>query len=169
MDGVVNCLLPISGAICGFLVVLRAESFLEGVLNAVALIFITEIDDQLHGFLELDTMDTVQGFLIDQAMEEYEKQNLIREIPSVEFSDMHITTTEECGSLPSEGITFQPYEVFLNANQRPVNRCGFSSKSGKAKGGEKLRKGGMGIQVANKRSVTADCLLRKIEWQCRWV
>lgn len=49
---------------------LRGKTFLEGVLNAVALIFIIEIDDQLPGFLELDILDIVQSYLIDQAMDE---------------------------------------------------------------------------------------------------
>lgn len=93
MDFIVNFVLPILMTFCGFFVVLQAGNFLEGVLNAVALIFITEIDDQLPRFLELDTLDIVQGFLIDQAMEEYETQNLKEKIPSIEFSDMHITNT----------------------------------------------------------------------------
>ena len=122
----------------------------------MALIFITEIDDQLPAILELDTIDIVQGFLIDQAMEEYETQNLRNEIPRIEFSDMHITNTEECGSVPSRGVTFQPYEVFGESSQR----LGSSRKNTTG-----VRDGDMGQQIANKRSVTADCLLRKIEWQ----
>ena len=50
--------------------VLRGLTFLEGVLNAVALIFITEIDDQLPGLLEMDVLDIVQSYLVDQAMDE---------------------------------------------------------------------------------------------------
>ena len=129
----------------------------------MALIFITEIDDQLPGLLELDTMDIVQGFLIDQAMSEYETQDLYNKIPSIEFSDMHITNTEECGSVPSRGVTFQPYEVFGESSQRSSNRGGSARKVTEAR--VKVRKGDMGQQVANKRSVTKDCLLRKVEWQ----
>ena len=49
---------------------LRGLTFLDGVLNAVALIFITEIDDQLPSLLEMDVFDIVQSYLIDQAMDE---------------------------------------------------------------------------------------------------
>jgi hypothetical protein len=193
IDFIVNGILPIIIALCGFLVVLQAESFLEGVLNAVALIFITEIDDQLPKLLELDKKDIVQGFLIDQAMEEYKNQDLLEEIPSIEFSDMHITNTPESGSIPTSGVTFQPYEVkgyaedevegtikdiFIDAlSNRTVLRKDMrisyapdkmtfgNTEKAKDAVAEKHRKGDMGQQVANKRSVTVHCLLRKIEWQ----
>ncbi|CAB9518354.1 expressed unknown protein [Seminavis robusta] len=197
LDFIVNFVLPITMAFCGFLVVLRADNFLEGVLNAVALIFITEIDDQLPRLLELDTKDIVQGFLIDQAMEEYKSQDRDKEIPAIEFSDMIITNTAESGSIPTSGITFQPYEVFdgddgerevsvdspstpfcpsgamsrsstserrrrssmFSASQ--VEQRGRSSLLSSPRGGERRT----GQQVANKRQVSAHCLLRKIEWQ----
>lgn len=69
----------------------------------------------------------------------------------------HITNTEESGSIPSRGITFQPYEVFGEdslKDRRCIPTAKLTRKSAKGS-----------FQVANKRSVTADCLLRKISWQ----
>lgn len=178
MDFVVNAILPVSVALFGFFVVLQAETFLDGVLNVVALFFITEIDDQLPRLLELDIAEIVQGFLIDQAMEEYETQDLDKEIQPIQFSDIHVTNTKESGSIPSRGVTFQPYEVFgetslkdttddtyssMSFHRQPSTRRGGSRKSNKSI--SRVREGDMGQQVANKRSVTSDCLLRKIEWQ----
>jgi hypothetical protein len=158
--------------------VLQGDSFIDGVLNVVALLFIIEIDDQLPRLLELDAMDIVQGFLIDQAMEEYETQDLDTTIPEIEFSDMHITNTKESGSVPSKGVTFQPYEVFGEVME-PDEQGNLVTKTGSLSGRPRgrhlsrkksqhrfrLREGDMGLQVANKRYVTKDCLLRKVEWQ----
>jgi hypothetical protein len=168
--------------------VLSGETFLDGVLNSVALIFIAEIDDHLPRLLELDTRDIVQGFLIDQAIEEYDNLsdslNTSQPVKPIEFSDMFLTNTQESGSIASKGVTFQPYEVFGdNEARRQVvdgsvlgqQREGSNSmisldgifRSRKRTRGYRARGhvGDEGQQVANKRSVTSDCLLRKVQWQ----
>jgi hypothetical protein len=155
MDLVANAILPVLVAVFGFFVVLQSESYLSGVMNVVALFFITDIDDQLPRLLEMDTADIVQGFLIDKAMEEYETQNQSKLVAPIEFSDIHVTNTKESGSVPRQGITLQPYEFFGAAPRS--NGDGESDSSGSSMT--------RGLQVANKRSVTTDCLLRKIEWQ----
>lgn len=163
--------------------VLQGETFLDGVLNSVALIFISEIDDHLPRLLEIDTLDIVQGFLIDQAMEEYETQNLKEKIEPIEFSDMLLTNSPESGSVESKGITFQPYEVIgeslissesASQGEKFAYDIGLSLR-GEGRSRKRPRKkttgrtrtieGDDGQQIANKRSVTSDCLLRKIEWQ----
>lgn len=154
---------------------LQGANLIECVFNSVALVFITEIDDQLPSLLELDIPDIVQGFLIDRALDEYESQAGERDIPKIQFSDMHITNTEESGSHPSKGLTFQPYEVFGNGDEEiPESRETYSVHSSrKLRHGPKYKKSlqkiqevsNDGKQIANKRSVTKDCLLRKISWQ----
>ena len=167
-----------------YLQVLSGKTFLDGVLNSVALIFIAEIDDHLPRLLELDIKDIVQGFLIDQAIEEYDilsdPHTFSKSVRSIEFSDMFLTNTQESGSIPSKGVTFQPYEVFGDQEEpRQQVVVNGTVVEQTVDGGEvhgstislgvmfRSRKltGNRGQQVANKRSVTADCLLRKVEWQ----
>lgn len=173
--------------------VLSGQTFLDGVLNSVALIFIAEVDDHLPRLLELDTRDIVQGFLIDQAIEEYDDlpdtELISRPVKSIEFSDMFLTNTEESGSIPSKGVTFQPYEVFgdddAHHHHQVVNGSVISPpREGSMNHGSSLSLDVMsrsrkrtrrprarghvcaeGQQVANKRAVTSDCLLRKVQWQ----
>ena len=120
-------------------------------------------------------MDIVQGFLIDQAMEEYESQDLDGEIEPIEFSDMLLTNTPESGSVESKGITFQPYEVIGESMDEKILYDTGLRLRGEGRSRKRPRKkttvrtrtieGDDGQQIANKRSVTSDCLLRKIEWQ----
>lgn len=107
----------------------------------------------------MDVLDIVQSYLVDQSMHEYqEKTGAVKQI---QFSDMHITNTEEGGSDPCKGITFQPYEVFqMNKEHR---KRGSLRSSASAPAGASFDD--RNIQVANKRSVGKDCLLRKISWQ----
>mmetsp|Transcript_20925 Transcript_20925/g.31538 ORF Transcript_20925/g.31538 Transcript_20925/m.31538 type:complete len:767 (-) Transcript_20925:66-2366(-) len=176
MDAVVNLVLPVVLPFFGFVVVLQGETFIDSVFNSVALVFITEIDDQLPRLLELDVLDIVQGFLVDRAIDEYESENGERKIPSIQFSDMHITNTEESGSRPSKGVTFQPYEVFGIDGEKIIEPSGSATVSRSRRRRQKahkhllrvqqlLKDGDDGQQVANKRSVTTDCLLKKISWQ----
>ncbi|CAB9512520.1 expressed unknown protein [Seminavis robusta] len=188
MDLLVNIISPLAVAFCGFFVVLSGDSFLDGVLNSVALLFISEIDDALPRLLGLDIRDIVQGYLIDQAIEDYEAQEN-EMVPPVEFNDLLITNNEEGGSIASQGITFQPYEVFGeeslvhkkgnsangDGNDPPCEAAAAELRHRKCPKGSsrkvpmsrKVRKiaKDKGQQVFNKRSVTADCLLRKVEWQ----
>jgi hypothetical protein len=171
--------------------VLSGETFLDGVLNSVALIFIAEIDDHLPRLLELDTRDIVQSFLIDQSIIDYDDLSnpklISRPVKPIEFSDMFLTNTQESGSIASKGVTFQPYEVFGNhGDHTQVVSSAFTSQARKGSVIEgsttsldvmfqsrkrvprHKAKGHVGVegqQVANKRAVTSDCLLRKIQWQ----
>ncbi|CAB9503464.1 expressed unknown protein [Seminavis robusta] len=184
MDLLVNVILPVGVAFCGFFVVLSGETFLDGVLNSVALIFIAEIDDALPRLLELDTKDIVQGFLIDQAIEEYDMLLAAHEkyadlahvhsknVPTIEFSDMFLTNTQESGSIAAKGVTFQPYEVFGDPEEVPqfegsgvLVLAGSVISLAESVRSRKRTRRATGTQVNNKRSVTADCLLRKVEWQ----
>ncbi|CAB9509884.1 expressed unknown protein [Seminavis robusta] len=187
-----------SVAVCGFFVVLSAETFLDGVISAAALYFIVAIDKQLVPWLELDTKAIVHGFLMDQALGEYETQRYSQEysdladnpspngLQSIQFSDMFLTNHEESGSRPSRGVTFQPFEAFGDSGQHeseesyilaggslislPDKRRAPSSRKRRG-GGRQNRKSwdrsyvGGQMQVTNKRMVTSDCLLRKVEWQ----
>jgi hypothetical protein len=156
--------------------VLSGETFLDGVLNSVALIFIAEIDDHLPRLLELDTRDVVQGFLIDQAIEGYDTLPVSLDtsppVKSIEFSDMFLTNTQESGSIASKGVTFQPYEVFGVPGQQREGSISMISLDGIFRSRKRTRGyrargqvGAEGQQVANKRFVTSDCLLRKVQWQ----
>ncbi|CAB9515482.1 expressed unknown protein [Seminavis robusta] len=111
------------------------------------------------------------------------KRKKTKKVVQVEFNDLLITNNEEGGSIPCKGITFQPYEVFgdeslvherpstgdadMNASQDAETVRRRKRLSRKTPATRKVRKieKDKGQQVFNKRSVTADCLLMKVEWQ----
>ncbi|CAB9501247.1 expressed unknown protein [Seminavis robusta] len=152
MDFLSSVVLPIYVAMCGSLVVLASETFRDCVVNSVAILFITLIDDQLPRLLDLRTRGIVQGYLIDQAIEEYEGSDLDKPQLMPEFGDMLLTNTEESGR------SFQPYEFFDGQREFPggTRYTGIQQPHSKTTCSD---------QVAKRSSVTAHCLLRKVEWQ----
>lgn len=72
MDFTVNAILPILLLVPGFFVILDQDEFIEAVLNAAALLYITAIDDQLPLLLGCNTNSIVKNFLMDKAMEEFD-------------------------------------------------------------------------------------------------
>ena len=72
MDMVSNSVFPFILIIAGAIVILKAEEFIDAVLNSAALLFILEIDEMLPGVLDLDSSQIVRNCLISECFEEYD-------------------------------------------------------------------------------------------------
>jgi len=151
MDFTMSAIIPLLLTVTGFFVIFREKSFIEGVINSTALLFIPEIDDQLPSILGLRTEEIVKNFLVAESIttfdeiarltdtdfntDEQKKRNVVS---GVQFSDFYIT------NLPEQGMTddtpFQPYQVTADDN-------------------------GMGHQIDPSSFVTSGCLLKRIEWK----
>ena len=93
-------------------------------LNTAALLFISEIDDELPGLVDLDESFIIKNFLTWGTNHEFDK---IRELTDhqinedcvkkkddaigVQFSDFYLTHWPEQGSSPEECIHFKPHEI----------------------------------------------------------
>lgn len=160
MDFIVNAILPILLLIPGFFVILDQDEFIEAVLNAAALLYITGIDDQLPLLLGCNIHSIVKNYLMDKAMEEFDSiknNNSSRgyqeesskgyfrgakaEGMGVQFCDYYLTNMAEQGSSPTDGLIFQPFQI----------RCGYNSYCGD--------------KIDPSRLVTEECLIRKLTWQ----
>jgi len=151
MDFIMSALIPLVLTVSGFIVIYRETSFIEGVLNSTALLFIPEIDDQLPSILGLRTEEIVKNFLVAESVMTFDKiakledadfscaemknQNITT---GVQFNDFYITNMTEQGI--TDGTPFQPYQVTVDTNQ-------------------------MGHQIDPSSFVTKDCLLKRIEWK----
>jgi hypothetical protein len=158
MDFIVNAILPILLLVPGFFVILDQEEFVEAVLNAAALLYITGIDDQLPLLLGCNSQSIVKNYLMDKAMEEFDSIKNRRnrgeeetakgyfggakiEGMGVQFCDYYLTNMMEQGSSPADGLIFQPFQI-----RRGHNSC-------------------CGDKIDPSRLVTEECLIRKITWQ----
>mmetsp|Transcript_8256 Transcript_8256/g.15555 ORF Transcript_8256/g.15555 Transcript_8256/m.15555 type:complete len:594 (-) Transcript_8256:103-1884(-) len=153
MDVVVNGILPTLLLIPGFFVILDQDEFIDAVLNAAALLYIAEIDDQIVYLLGLNVSNIVKDFLIHEAMAEFDAFRDANTITSngfeeatesgmgVDFNDYYLTNVPERGSSPSDGVIYQPFQV---------------SKGTLA---------GYGDQIDPSSFVTKKCLIRKLTWR----
>jgi len=151
MDFIVNIILPLILACHGFLLILSQTSFIDAVLNATALLFIPEIDDQLPQILGYREDDIIRNYLITESVKDYDQVEQIpnedltakelnrrNTISGIEFGDYYITNEIEQGINTQQGQAFQPYQV--------------------------TQTDGRAVQIDPSTTVTSDCLLRKIEW-----
>lgn len=149
MDLLMSAIIPLVLTVAGFLVIYLEESFIEGVLNSTALLFIPEIDDQLPFILGLRTEEIVKNFLVAESITRFDAiadlkdtdfsaSELEKITCGVQFSDFYLTNTPEQGN--SDGTPFQPFKVIADTNN-------------------------MGHQIDPSSFVTVDCLLKRIEWK----
>mmetsp|Transcript_6697 Transcript_6697/g.12598 ORF Transcript_6697/g.12598 Transcript_6697/m.12598 type:complete len:364 (-) Transcript_6697:785-1876(-) len=176
MDFIVNAILPILLLFPGFFVILDQEEFIEAVLNAAALLYITGIDDQLPLLLGCNKESIVKNYLIEKAMEEFDSimkenngnknnaevgnkstakggrsyannENRIG-ISGVQFCDYYLTNMVETGSSPTDGVIFQPFQIRFDSKADSIDYYKSSD-----------------YKIDPSRVVTDECLIRKITWQ----
>ncbi len=119
MDAIANLLIPIAAVVLGFLLIITQEGFINGVLNTAALLFISEIDDQLPEFLEYANEDIVRTFVVQNAENEYKNlptngsstMSAMLQKGNIEYSDIMVTNSEEAGLDAYENSLFGPIDV----------------------------------------------------------
>eukprot|EP00536_Pseudo-nitzschia_multiseries_P000946 jgi/Psemu1/300412/fgenesh1_kg.12_\ len=125
IDVLVNFLIPLVAVALGFIIIVVKEGFIGGVLNTAALLFISEIDDQLPEFLEYSNEDVVRTFVIQNATKEYDDllvlekktyghctQAAMLQKGDIEYSDIMITDSGEAGMDPLANKFFGPIDAF---------------------------------------------------------
>jgi hypothetical protein len=150
MDFIVNIIIPLTLVFSGVFVIWFEKAFIDSVLNPAALLFIPEIDDHLPKLLSYDEKAIVQNFLIMEAKNEYEEQEFIDEGKAkayvdkkdlgVEFNDYFITNSTERGRDAQDFALYQPFIV-------------------------KKTDGDRADEIDPSNYVTADCLLKQVEWK----
>jgi len=126
LDYVINVILPILAIFAGFFVIALNDSYIEGVLNTAALLFVSEIDDELPEYLDLDPAMIVHTYLIENAIHKLNKLKKYSQITGnieekfaqkakhpadIEYSDIIVTNMEERGSDPSNHVFFAPLNI----------------------------------------------------------
>mmetsp|Transcript_23488 Transcript_23488/g.35539 ORF Transcript_23488/g.35539 Transcript_23488/m.35539 type:complete len:635 (+) Transcript_23488:145-2049(+) len=159
IDYISNLWLPLILSVAGFLIVAIAEDYIDGVLNATALLFISEIDDLMIGVFDLDAEATVHNHLIaeafselTEAIEKFEKldrndlsssSNCMQlqeqfDIKPIDFADMLLTNDSEGGTEITSYRVFAPREISNGPKCTIVKASNF---------------------------ITCNCLLGRIEWR----
>jgi len=126
LDYVINVILPILAIFAGFFIIALNDSYIEGVLNTAALLFVSEIDDELPEYLDLDPAMIVHTYLIENAIHKLNKLKEYSQITGkiegkfaqkakhpadIEYSDIIVTNMEERGSDPSNHAFFAPLNI----------------------------------------------------------
>jgi hypothetical protein len=144
MDMVSNFVLPFILIIAGAIVILKAEEFIDAVLNSAALLFILEIDEMLPGILDLDSSQIVRNYLIEECFEEYDSlHNADKDLDDkgIEFSDMFLTNTPARGTVVEDSSIFAPYKIQGNDPKSSVI-----------------------VAMSPSNFVNPDCLISKLEF-----
>jgi len=150
MDFIVNIIIPLTLVFSGIFVIWYESQFIDSVLNSAALLFIPEIDDHLPKLLSYDDKAIVENFLIMEAKNEYEEQEFIdkekakdyvdKKSLGVEFNTYFITNNTERGRDAQDFALYQPFIVKKNDGERAD-------------------------EIDPSNYVTADCLLKQVEWK----
>ena len=130
IDAVVNLIIPVLAVIIGFILISTKEGYIDGVLNTAALLFISEIDDQLPKFLALSNEDIIRTYIVQNAGKEYDqlrengKHDRVREVVNkalgfkaqpqqgnIEYSDIMVTNSKATGLDPEENNFFGPIDL----------------------------------------------------------
>jgi len=153
IDVIVNVFIPLTLVVSGFMVIINETNFIDAVLNATALIFIPEIDDQLPGLLGYDENAVIENYLIKEAKIEYNEYLRLETADGdigkkfandhglgVEFNDYFITNSTERGRSPQDFALYQPFIVKKKNDQE-------------------------GHEIDPSNYITEDCLLKSVEWR----
>mmetsp|Transcript_31443 Transcript_31443/g.31700 ORF Transcript_31443/g.31700 Transcript_31443/m.31700 type:complete len:586 (-) Transcript_31443:111-1868(-) len=152
IDLIVNVALPFILLITGFTLITTAPSFIDAVLNATALGYISAIDDMLPGLLQLPEAELIMNCLIQESIEQFldvtelsdeeinGRFNTSDPLNNIHFNDIYVTNMPEQGNDIHLGKIFMPHFV----------------KKGKVLGD---------VVVGNSEFVTDHCLLRRVEWR----
>eukprot|EP00591_Stephanopyxis_turris_P013386 CAMPEP_0195520932 /NCGR_PEP_ID=MMETSP0794_2-20130614/17627_1 /TAXON_ID=515487 /ORGANISM="Stephanopyxis turris, Strain CCMP 815" /LENGTH=539 /DNA_ID=CAMNT_0040650377 /DNA_START=216 /DNA_END=1835 /DNA_ORIENTATION=+ len=150
-DFIVNQILTVILLLSGFILILSMDSYIEAVLNASALLFIGEIDDQLPSLLGYDKESIVKDYLMTESNRQFVRllslsdecsKRLHRNISvGIPFCDFFLTNLPELGSRPGVGRLFQPYEVISAEHS------------------------GEGHRILPSNQITEDCLISVVEWK----
>jgi hypothetical protein len=170
MDRFANVIIPMTIVFAGFFVVVKQEGFIEGVLNSAALLFITEIDEQLPVFFNLDAREIAQSYLLRKIADEVvskmsfnaqmSRANRVKLIRAgvmphgpgygIRFCDIRVTNTAHTSHSHCRPHEIRPsvdfYQIVTDNNQFFVRH---------EKQPEKLYV---------KSSISADCLLKQVKW-----
>ncbi|CAJ1943229.1 unnamed protein product [Cylindrotheca closterium] len=161
MDLFINVGLHFFLLLTGFIVIFVQDTFIDAVLNAAALLFIIELDDNLHQILGYSVSDVVENYLVKLSMSDldgliehmdskdstFDMTSLNRKAKArlnLEFGDYYLTNQQEQGTI--DGTIFQPFK--------------FKSAKMGAKGQDNLG----GYMISPNSVVSESCLIKKIEW-----
>lgn len=151
-DQIVNIGIHIFLFFAGFIVIFNQETYIDGVLNAAALLFIVELDNTLPDLLGYSAEGIVENYLTKRCLREY--KTLIKNINDIsknirqedldqalnqDFCDYYLTNMPEEGSDYTKGIIYQPFTIKKSTEE-----------------GEDL--------ISPSSMVTERCLITKLKW-----
>mmetsp|Transcript_21877 Transcript_21877/g.32328 ORF Transcript_21877/g.32328 Transcript_21877/m.32328 type:complete len:304 (-) Transcript_21877:456-1367(-) len=114
---------------------------MDAVLNSAALLFIIDIDELLPTVLELDTVDIVRNYLIKESIQDFNElefdENELPPQQPIEFSDIDLTNTPECGTNVRSCRIFLPFSLTASYGNMEFSPSAF---------------------------ITSDCLISRLEF-----
>jgi 1,2-phenylacetyl-CoA epoxidase PaaB subunit len=176
VDMVANIGIPVVVIFAGFLIVALQESYIDGVLNSAALLFIPEIDDELPSYFNWNAKEIVEAYLVRKTADtvvskmnfharvsrkqrvNYLRAGVMRQSSGedIDFHDIVITNTKTSLEADKDEGHCSPHEVRASVDTYAIVR-----DHGQWFVHHELQP----EKVYVTSSITSDCLFKEIKWR----